>query len=145
MAKEKTAMSEKKGAGKTFLLSAIRKAIDPNKEALLVVEDFVIIYSIDREAQELKKTKMLFKKAGHRYVQIDLEKTVTMIAEKLAPHFDPKRFLKELIMMHSDPEEIMELKERLEGKAAKITAAPLCYSLMIGGKPGKPYEFNLVG
>ena len=129
-------------AGKTLLLSAIRKAIDPKKEALIVHEEYVIIYELDEKAEQ-QRMKMIFKKAGQRYVEIKLEEVLNLIVEKLAPHLDVKRFLKELLILHSSPQEIVELKERLE-KGAKITEAPLCYSLMIGGKRGRPYEFNIV-
>lgn len=125
---------------KTYLLSQIKERIDPEKDYLVIDGDYVIIC----DTEPPNRIKMLFKKAKERYVQIDLEETLNFITRKLAPKVDVKRFLKELILLHSSPEEIEELKTRLQ-KAPKITAAPRCYSLMIAGKRGRPYEFNLVG
>ena len=129
--------------GKTWTLTAIKEILDPKKEVIIMYEDFIVLSEVD-ESGEVQKMKMLFKKAGHRYVQVDLEKILNLIVEKLAPHVDVKQFLKELIKLHSAPEEILELNKRLEKSYVKISGTKGCYSLMIGGKKGKPYEFNLV-
>lgn len=125
---------------KTWTLTQIRAIRDPDKETLVVEDEYAYILGM-----EPLKLKVLFKKAGNRYVQINLPNVVETIVKKLAPHVDIKKFLEELILIHSPPEEIMELKERLEKGYVKITEAPRCYSLMIGGKRGRPLEFNLVG
>lgn len=121
-------------------LQKIRDSIDPEKEVLLIEGEYVVIL----DAEEPNKLKALFQKAGYQYVQIDLAKTVKFIAKKLAPHVDVEKFLQERLLLYSDAEEISELQKRLKGYA-KVTEAPRCYSLMVGGKRGKPYEFNLVG
>jgi len=125
--------------GKTWTLRTIKDATDPDKDVVIVDKEFVAVKNI-----ETNKLTMLFKKAGHRYVCIDLPKTIGFIAEKLAPHVDVKKFLTELITVTSPPQEIMELKDRLEG-VPKISEAPRCLALMIGGKRGRPYEFIIVG
>lgn len=125
---------------KTFLLSQIKKRIDPEKDLLIIDGDFAVICDVEQP----HRIKMMFKKAKQRYVQIDLEEIVNFITSKLEPEVDVKRWLKERILLYSTPEEIMELKERLQ-KAPKIKPAPLCYSLMIGGKRGHAFEFNLIG
>jgi len=124
---------------KTWTLESIRKVSDPEKEAVVMDEDLVFVMET-----ETNKLKMLFKKAGHRYVQIDVTKTVETIVNKLAPHVDIKKFLTEMLLIQSGPVEIMELKERLEKGYAKVKDAPGCYSIMIGGKRGRPYEFVLI-
>ena len=124
---------------KTWTLESIRKASDPEKEAVVMDEDLVFVMET-----ETNKLKMLFKKAGHRYVQIDVTKTVETIVHKLAPHVDIKKFLTEMLLIQSGPAEIMELKERLEKGYAKVKDGPGCYSLTVGGKRGKPYEFVLI-
>jgi hypothetical protein len=48
------------------------------------------------------------------------------------------------LLIQSGPVEILELKERLEKSYAKIKDTPGCYSLLVGGKRGKPYEFVLI-
>ena len=125
---------------KTWTLRTIKETIDPEKEIVIVIEDYVRVDDIEPP----HRLKMLFKKAGQRYVEVNFTEIVKFIAEKLAPHMDVEQFLTEHIKAFSSAEEIMELKERLE-KPAKVSAKPLCYSLMVGGKRGKPYEFNLVG
>lgn len=134
-------MSQTKAVAKTWTLKSIKQSVDPEKEIVAIENDFVTVY----ENKPPHRMKMLFKKAGHRYVKFDIQKTMEFIVSKLAPHVDVKRFLKELLLLYSPPEEIEELKERLEKGYAKISQAKQCYSLMIGGKTGKPYEFNLVG
>jgi len=126
---------------KTWTLQAIRDSIDPKKEVVVLDNDYAIIM----ELEEPNKYKMIFKKAGHKYVQIDLEKIVGFITNKLAPHIDIKTFLKEMLLLHSSHEEIMELRERLEKGYVSVKSEKRCYSLMVGGKRGRPYEFNLVG
>ena len=124
---------------KTWTLESIRKVSDPEKEAVVMDEDLVFVMET-----ETNKLKMLFKKAGQRYVQIDVTKTIETIVNKLAPHVDIKKFLTEMLLIQSGPVEIMELKERLEKGYAKVKDAPGCYSIMIGGKRGRPYEFVLI-
>jgi len=124
---------------KTWTLRTIKDAIDPEKEVAIVDKEFIAVKNI-----ETNKLTMMFKKAGLRYVQVDLSETIGFIVEKLAPYLDVKKFLTELITVTSPPEEIMELKDRLK-KAPKISEAPRCLALMIGGKRGRPYEFILVG
>ena len=124
---------------KTWTLENIRKSSDPEKEAVVMDESLVFILNT-----ETNKLKMLFKKAGQRYVQIDLSKTIETIVNKLAPHIDVKKLLAEMLLIQSGPMEIMELKERLEKGYAKVKDTPGCYSIMVGGKRGKPYEFVLI-
>ena len=124
---------------KTWTLENIRKASDPEKEAVVMDESLVFILNT-----ETNKLKMLFKKAGQRYVQIDIAKTIETIVNKLAPHVDVKTLLTEMLLIKSGPVEILELKERLEKGYAKVKDVPGCYSLMVGGKRGKPYEFVLI-
>lgn len=127
--------------GKTWTLQAIKNSMNPEEEALLIEDDLIYIMDIEKP----HRLKMIFKKAGKRYVSIDLAKTLENVINKLAPHVDVKKLLMEIILLQSPPQEVLELKERLEKGYAKVTEAKLCYSLMIGGKRGKPYEFNLVG
>lgn len=133
-------MSEKVTA-RTWTLQTIKESIDPEKEIVIVVEDYVRIDDIEPP----HRLKMLFKKAGNRYVEINISETIRFIADKLKPHVDVSQFLVEHIRAFSSAEEIMELKERLEKGPVKVSGKPLCYSLMVGGKRGRPYEFNLVG
>ena len=124
---------------KTWTIENIRKASDPEKESVIMDGDLVFVLET-----ETNKLKMLFKKAGHRYVQIDVTKTIKSIVNKLAPHVDVKQLLTEMLLIQSGPVEIMELKERLEKGHAKVKDTPGCYSLTVGGKRGKPYEFVMI-
>lgn len=126
-------------SAKTYTLTTIRQRIDPEKE--IVVADGDLVYILDDETARLK---MIFKKAGHRYVEINFQETIAKIAEKLAPHVQVETFLKELIACTTSPQEILELKERLAKGEVKISSENRCYSLLIGGKRGRPMEFTLV-
>jgi len=129
---------------KTWTLQAIRASIDSENEAVILDGDYALIVSKEGTANKIKG---LFKKAGRqrRYVEIDLVQIVEFIVNKLAPHVDIKEFLKELVLLHSSHEEILELKERLKKGYVSVKGDNQCYSLMVGGKRGRPYEFNLVG
>ena len=124
---------------KTWTLENIRKASDSEKESVIMDGDLVFVLET-----ETNKLKMIFKKAGQRYVQIDITKTIETIVNKLAPHVDVKKLLTEMLLIQSGPMEIMELKERLEKGYAKVKDTPGCYSIMVGGKRGRPYEFVLI-
>jgi len=126
---------------KTWTLTQIRESINEEKEVIIAEDELVSVM----EKEEPHRLKMLFKKAGNRYVPIEITFIIEKIVNKLAPHVDVKRFLKELLVLYSAPEEILELSERLEKGYVKVSEAKRCYSIMIGGKPGRPYEFNLVG
>jgi len=126
---------------KTWTLRAIKESIDPEKENITIEGEYVVVTS----NEEPFKLKAIFKKAGYRYAQFDLQEAVKMIVSKLAPQVDVKKFLEELILLHSSVEEIIDLRERLEKGYVKVKEAERCYSLMVGGKRGRPYEFNLVG
>lgn len=125
--------------GKTWLLSQIKQIVNPEKESLILDGDYV--YIMDPETNRLLK---LFVRSRHRYVQVDLLATVQFIANKLKDKVDIQKFLEELMLLHSSPEEILELHDRLQRGEVSVKGKPRCYALMIGGKPGSPYEFVLV-
>lgn len=125
--------------GTNLKLSEIKSRLSPEKEALIIDGDTVMI--VNRNTSRLLK---LFVKAGHRYAQVDLIECVKFIAEKLKDKVNVQKFLEELIALHSSPEEILELHERLQKPGASVKGSPQCYSIMVGGKPGRPYEFVLV-
>lgn len=62
------------------------------------------------------------------------------LAEKLARGLDKVELLKE-VLRSAPPNDVVDIKERLDAKPdAKITSAPRCFALLIGGKPGRPKE-----
>lgn len=121
-------------------MNQIANALDPEKEIFVVLGDYLIVMDLTAP----KRMKLLFQRAGTKFVYIDVPELLKFLVKRLAPHINIEDFLTELIALHSSAEEIIELKERLE-KGAKVTPAPRCYSLMVAGKRGRPYEFNLVG
>ena len=125
--------------GRTWALTQIQSAVDPEKEVLVTDEDYA--YIMNKETQRMK---MLFKKAGHRYTRVDLEKAIEFIAATLKPTFDVEKFLKELLALRSSPHEIMELHNRLLKPSVSIKAHKDCYTLSIGGEIGRPYDFVVV-
>jgi len=125
---------------KTYMLDQIRDSVDYEKQGLQIEEKYVYVHDVNEPYRILK----LFQKAGHRYVEVDLQEAINFIAAKLAEHISMEDFLKELIRGHSHPEEIIELQERLSKNYAKVTPVKQCYSLLVGGKRGRPYEFTLI-
>ena len=64
------------------------------------------------------------------------------MAKQLTPGFDPE-FLVKTALQEAAPARLLDIKERLENKNAKIQTKPRCVSLTIGGKPGAPVELIL--
>lgn len=128
---------------KTWKLSEIKNLIDPKKEAVIVDGDYVYIL-----AQKDDKLLKLFVRARYRYREIDIVEVVSFIAKRLKDGLDVEEFLKELLLLKSPPEHIMELHERLQakvsGKEPSVQQKPQCAALMVGGKRGRPFELVLV-
>ena len=72
-------------------------------------------------------------------IEIDLDK----MASQLAEHFDSKMLMDE-VLRKTDTDQLLELKERLETPDASIKSKKGCFSLLIGGKRGRPVELTLI-
>jgi len=124
-----------------FSLDQISNLVDEEEDQILQVEgEFALIV----ETKKPFKLIRAFKKKDAEYEEMDIYTIARFIAKKLASYLNSKEFLTELLIDHSHPMELQELKERLEHPDATITPAKRCYSFMIGGKKGRPYEFTLV-
>ena len=132
---------------KKYTIEQIREQLDDGKDVLIVDKELVTILDIvgDHGTHGHQRIKAIFKKKGnYYYVKVDLNKTIKKIIKRIKPHVNLETFLKELILLRSSPEEIIELEERLEKPETSIRDAPRCYALMIGGKRGRPLEFVLI-
>lgn len=76
--------------------------------------------------------------------QIDMEGQRKRVIEKIAKYIEPEKLLMEVLKGY-EPEQMMELHERVIEKKAKVTSGKGCYSLKIGGKRGTPFELYLGG
>lgn len=117
-------------------------ALLDRKTEFLTFDD-VYAYILDSKTYKLKRVWKWQEETG--FEEIDIKKVVANIAKALKDKVDGEALLKEFLMAKAHPEEIQELKERVVDKEAKITSKPKeCYSLVIGGKRGRPYVLPLV-
>ncbi len=123
-----------------FSLDQISNFVNEEDQILQVEGEFALIV----ESKKPFKLIRAFKKKDTEYEEMNIHKIARFIAKKLASYLNSEEFLKELLIDHSHPMELQELKERLEHPDATIKPAKTCYSLLIGGKKGRPYEFTLV-
>jgi hypothetical protein len=104
-----------------------------DKEAKLVTvvdskDNTKLIYRITREYPlEIQKIAM------------DLDK----MASQLAEHFDAKLLLTE-VLKKADSGQLLEIQDRLAIPDVSIKSKKACFSLMIGGKVGRPMELTLI-
>lgn len=113
--------------------------VDPSKQRFFLTEELAFIYNVD--AVRLEK---VWKKSNGDYVELNLKEIVDNIASYLKDFVDVKALLKEILETDTSPREIIEVAERIEKKPTVKSAPGKCYSLMIGGKKGRPHEFALL-
>ena len=73
---------------------------------------------------------------------MDSQKFVDEIAVKMKDKVDIELLIKDALY-DADPDELMEIYERLVKNNASIRSGDGCYKFFIGGRPGRPFEFNL--
>lgn len=125
-------------ARKSWTYKQLIQTLDPLTENVAISKDGQFACVVDEETRRMKA--LFVKKDKQRYVRMELDKMVEFIAAKLAPHFDAKKYLTELLLLQTPPEEIAELSERLASPAASVKEHRDCYTLRIGGKKGRPFE-----
>lgn len=133
-----------KTARKSWTFKQLVQMIDPATEHIAVSTDVEVQYACICE-EETNRMKALFVKGSRgRYVRMNLPAMVKFISEKLAPHFDAKKFLEELLLLQTPPDDVAELFERLTAPQATVREHKDCYTLHIGGKKGRPFSLVTV-
>lgn len=121
---------------KRYTLNQIYEMAGPKEYTIVDKEDnLVVVVNMDDE------TTRVFK-IVHEYPLLAEELIVDFqeLAEKLAVGLDKVKLLKK-VLRSAPPNDVVDIKERLDAKPdAKITSAPKCFALLIGGKPGRPKE-----
>ncbi len=121
---------------KRYTLSQIYEMAGPKEYTVMDKEEnLIVILNTDDE------TSRVFK-IVHEYPLLAEELIVDFqdLAEKLARELDKVELLKE-VLRSAPPNDVVEIKERLDAKPdASITSSPGCFSLRIGGRPGRPRE-----
>ncbi len=121
---------------KRYTLNQIYDMAGPKEYTVMDKEDNLIV--IINTADETSRVFRIV----HQYPLMAEELIVDFqtLAEKLAVGLDKVELLKE-VLRSAPPNDVVEIKERLEAKPdASITSSPGCFSLKIGGKPGRPKE-----
>lgn len=135
-------MTETKPSRKSWALTQLMSLIDMDTETIALSDDKKHVCILNEESNRMKA---LFVKGSHgRYVKLDLPSMVKLITEKLAPHFEVKKFLEELLLLQTSPDDVDELFQRLEAPHVSVNQHRDCYTLRIGGKKGRPFDFMTV-
>jgi len=115
----------------------IAKLVDPKDGVFFYDPEAGIaaILDIEGRIQHIYTTKDAVE---FREITLDIK----AMAKKLAEGLDPEAFLEE-VLETTAPVELVEVKERLEHPQATVKSAKRCFSLMIGGKQGRPMELTL--
>ena len=121
-----------------FRLVDIVSSFSLEKYNIICSEKYIWI--INRESDKI--AKIFMKISEDEFVEVNMEEIASKIAEHLAPYINVKEYLKEFVLSVVPAPEAMEVLERLE-KGGKVTPTKGCFSLMIGGKRGRPFEFVL--
>lgn len=75
--------------------------------------------------------------------QLETEKMIDALVERFKEEIDISAIIRDRLH-DSNPDEIDELFERAIIKKGSVKEKEGCYKLMVGGKRGKPYEFNIL-
>lgn len=126
---------------KKLTMNQIMDEIKPGKEYLVYLKtknyNHVIIVDGENHLLRLYKVVHEYPKLLER-VEIDFE----ALAERLAPGLDKVALIMD-VLVSAAPEEILEVQERLEHPEASVKGGPGCFSILIGGKPGRPFELRV--
>lgn len=76
-------------------------------------------------------------------IQYHIEHKHKELAQLLAKCINPERLMLH-VLSNINPAEIEELYERAVEKEGKTSEAPGCYSINVGGKRGRPFNFVVV-
>ena len=79
---------------------------------------------------------------NRKYVQIDMHKLVKDLSKKLAEKLTPEKLMKD-VLYSTEPDELKEIFERVIIKEGKVKESEGCFKLLLGGKPGSPYELMI--
>jgi len=114
----------------------IAKMVNPEDEIFFYDPEDGIAAILDMESH----IKHLFKYSEGSFKEVKLD--IKGMAQKLRAGFETQDFLEE-VLETTAPATLLEVNDRLEHPEAKVTSAPRCFSLMIGGKRGRPLELTL--
>lgn len=105
-------------------------------ENLIIQEGFAFIDDFDGHL------KRIFEVADGEFTELNLEAITEKIADYLKDKVDIKKFLIDFLSVKTSPKALMELKERVEKKAA-VQDREGCYYINVYGKH-KPIRLYLV-
>lgn len=115
----------------------IAKLVDPETEIFFYDAEDGIAAILDPES----RVKHLYKyMPDGTFKEIHLD--IKNMAERLREGFEAQPFLEE-VLETTAPADLLDISERLEHPEATVKSAPRCFSLMIGGKRGRPLELLL--
>lgn len=124
---------------KKYTLNQIYDTVKSGEYPIIDKEDKLIVIIKDED-----KTARIYKIVSE-YPLLAEELIVDFepIAERLAVGLDAKGLIIEALRK-APPNDVVEIQERLEKPDAAVKPGPGCYSIKIGGKPGRPIELVIV-
>lgn len=112
--------------------------------ATLTDKDLVTVIPMDKGNVEIAEAIVFEVLKDDSLRQINMEEQRERVVKKLAKYIEPEKLLMEILKGY-EPEQMIDLHERVVEKKGKVTAGSGCYSLKIGGKRGTPFELYLGG
>jgi len=121
-------------------MSQIYDSLEPEEEYLMVVKEAKIAFIVDKD----EHTKKVFHIVNEYPLQLEeITPDFKQLAKKLAEGLDKEALLEDLLK--SKPlETTLEVAARLTNDEAMVKSKEGCFKLLIGGKPGRPYELDIL-
>ncbi len=117
----------------------IIKEIDLEKFAVQLEDNCIMV--VDIITYKLKRLFIL-DPSDNEYMEMDLDVAIEKIVDYLKDKVSIADLLREFFKSQASVDEILEISERITHKPS-VRQGP-CFSLLIGGKPGRPYELLMV-
>lgn len=125
--------------GKKLTLNQVVDQLKTGEEYLIVIKEDKMILVVDDD----NHTRRLYR-ITHEYPMMleEIEIDYEAMAEKLAKGLDPVALMRD-VLRSTEPDALLEVKERLEHPSPSVKGDDGCFRLFIGGKRGRPFELNI--
>ena len=125
---------------KKLTLNQIYAELDPKDEYLMFVKEAKIAFVHDEDGHTLRVYKI---ESEYPLMFKDITPDFKGMALKLAEGLNVEALLEDLLK--SKPlETTLEVAARLEHPEASVKSKEGCFKLLIGGKPGRPIELDII-
>ena len=121
-------------------LSQIYDSLEPKEEYLMIVKEAKIAFVHDEDGHTIRVYKI---ESEYPLLFTEVPLDFKGMAKKLAEGLNAEALIEDLLK--SKPlETTLEVAARLEHPNASVKSKEGCYKLLIGGKPGRPLELDII-